>query len=273
LCLAVCATVSFTVEIYRRLENPIAFIDDRLLRSLSNAYVHWRYFKLLVLPLQMSADWSFNCVPMIESLQDWDRIAPAVALYTSLFVLLAVLGVKFLLSLRSTPASVAAAKRSRHVAPTANAAGVLLFLVCLTIFPFVPASNWFFPVGTLIGERLLYLPSIGLCLILAYVLSVAYHGRVTDELPPKATPATDTGASSTLERLGRFLRKALVVLVAVAIIASYANLTYQRNFHWDSEETLFLSAAQVCPESAKVQEVRSALAGVRAWVWCSVLRR
>jgi len=37
--------------------------------------------------------------------------------------------------------------------------------VALSAAPFVPASNVLFYVGTFIGERLLYLPSVGACLL------------------------------------------------------------------------------------------------------------
>ncbi len=43
------------------------------------------------------------------------------------------------------------------------------FLACFAFLNFVPASNLFFPIGTIMADRLLYLPSLGLlaCLVLA----------------------------------------------------------------------------------------------------------
>jgi len=37
----------------------------------------------------------------------------------------------------------------------------------LIIFPFVPASNLFFPVGFVVAERILYVPSMGFSLLVA----------------------------------------------------------------------------------------------------------
>jgi hypothetical protein len=37
----------------------------------------------------------------------------------------------------------------------------------LTVFPFLPASNLFFPVGFVVAERVLYAPSMGFCLLVA----------------------------------------------------------------------------------------------------------
>ena len=42
------------------------------------------------------------------------------------------------------------------------------------IIPFLPASNIFFKVGFVIAERVLYLPSAGYCMLIAYGLSKLY---------------------------------------------------------------------------------------------------
>ena len=44
--------------------------------------------------------------------------------------------------------------------------GVLMSL-SLMILPFLPASNLFFPVGFVLAERVLYIPSMGFCLLVA----------------------------------------------------------------------------------------------------------
>ena len=43
----------------------------------------------------------------------------------------------------------------------------VLFSLFMTLLPFVPASNVLFPVGFVIAERILYLPSMGYCLLVA----------------------------------------------------------------------------------------------------------
>ena len=48
---------------------------------------------------------------------------------------------------------------------------LLLFSLALLILPFLPASNLFFPVGFVVAERVLYLPSLGVCLLVAVGLS------------------------------------------------------------------------------------------------------
>ena len=41
----------------------------------------------------------------------------------------------------------------------------------LTIIPFLPASNIVYPVGFVIAERILYIPSIGYCLLVSVGLN------------------------------------------------------------------------------------------------------
>mgnify|MGYP001425594646 CR=1 FL=1 len=40
----------------------------------------------------------------------------------------------------------------------------------MLIVPFLPAANVFFYVGTVLAERLLYIPSMGYCIYAGYVL-------------------------------------------------------------------------------------------------------
>ena len=49
-----------------------------------------------------------------------------------------------------------------------EAVWVMVALTGLLLAPFLPASNLLFYVGTFIGERLLYLPSAGFCLLLSH---------------------------------------------------------------------------------------------------------
>jgi hypothetical protein len=53
-----------------------------------------------------------------------------------------------------------------------------LFAASILVVPMLPASNILFPVGTVIAERLLYLPSLGLCIAVASAfVAVARRAR------------------------------------------------------------------------------------------------
>ena len=43
----------------------------------------------------------------------------------------------------------------------------LLMSLALIAIPFLPASNIFFPVGFVVAERVLYIPSMGYCLLVS----------------------------------------------------------------------------------------------------------
>jgi len=73
------------------------------------------------------------------------------------------------------------------LAMAAAAAGVVLFLrwsrtgfflACFAFITYLPTSNWLFPIGTIMAERFLYLPSIGVmgCVVLAgHAAARHYH--------------------------------------------------------------------------------------------------
>ena len=70
-----------------QVENPIPFADSALTRGLSILYLHSRYALLLLFPLQLSADWSYSCIPLVESIHD-PRNAASAVLYAMLATVL-----------------------------------------------------------------------------------------------------------------------------------------------------------------------------------------
>ena len=67
----------------KQVENPIPFAESWLTRIMSTGYLHARYAGLLVAPVQLSADWSYACIPLIERFSD-PRNAVTLALYAAL---------------------------------------------------------------------------------------------------------------------------------------------------------------------------------------------
>ncbi len=147
------------------------------------AWLHVRYVWLLVFPAVMSCDYSFNAVPLVRSMLDWRNMA-SISMY-------AVVVAATLLAAR-----VLRTTTSRQVR---NAASSTLLAIAWGVLPFVPSSNLLFPVATVIGqpaavspahssrptatyepnagERLLYLPSVGFCMLLANVATLARPPR------------------------------------------------------------------------------------------------
>lgn len=261
------------VRIYRRVENPIAFAEARATRLLTTAHLHARYAWLLLAPLRLSADWSFACVPPVEAWGDARNLAAA-ALYAALAWCVAaaaplslareLLGSVVTAATGSAPAATAADAAAATLPPPATspalaAARWRLFVVAaLTVAPFLPAANVFFYVGTFIGERLLYAPSVGFCLLLARLLG----GWLAPGDEGGSGGSGGSGSSNTTEQQQQQQRqksrwqqrkRAAAATAALLLLAFYAARTAVRNRDWRDEERLFEAALRVCPDSAKVR--------------------
>lgn len=90
--------------------------------------------------------------------------------------------------------------------------------------PFLPASNLFFPVGFVVAERVLYMPSMGFCLLVGF------------------------GFQLLIERLNKRVAWTCMAL----LIASHAAKTYTRNADWETEYTIFMSGLKVNQRNAKL---------------------
>ena len=99
---------------------------------------------LLLTPSFLCADWTMGTVPLINSTLDPRNLITMATLLS--------IGVLSWYSIT-------------RVSQTAKTVIVSLSLM---IFPFLPASNLFFPVGFVVAERVLYLPSMGFCMLVAY---------------------------------------------------------------------------------------------------------
>jgi tetratricopeptide (TPR) repeat protein len=118
-------------------DNPISFETNMYRRALSYAIVHAEYWRLLVFPKFLCYDYSLNTIPIAESIADVRLLAPLTA-YLSL-ACITWMGLRRDFQYRNE----------------------LLIAISLFVFSFIPMSNILFPVGTVVGERLLYIPSIG----------------------------------------------------------------------------------------------------------------
>lgn len=105
----------------------------------------------------------------------------------------------------------------QHRTKKYNSIASLLALGFLTI-PFLPATNLFFYVGFVIAERVLYIPSVGLCLMIGLAVSKLWSFR------------RHRGVTS----VGLFV-----------LICAFGGRTVIRNRDWLNEEALYRSAIPV----------------------------
>jgi len=176
-------------------DNPLAHVSwlSRIATALA---LCGRYFLLFVFPWRLSADYSFPQILAVSGPASMGALAGATL----------VAGWAW--------AVVKLRRRAPALSWGLGFAACTLFLV----------SNLPFPIGTVFAERLLYLPSAGLCVAAGGLLILLGSKR------PRTARAILFGG--------------LLVLGA---------RTWVRARDWQDDFTLFKSAAQVCPRSSKVR--------------------
>ena len=213
------------------LENHVALLGDPLARVLSYAYLHSAYAAKLLWPVDwLCYDHGYDCLHVVTSARD-PYNAAAFALYATLFAC----GLHALSSCDRTA----------------------LWALALLAVPFVPASQAFFPVGTVLGERLLYLPSVGYALGLAHVLTPLLLQGSADLLRAVGVSASAKGGKGDTKGVPpsppRAAGRALVAWAGLAVYTGVLGWhTVTRSQDWRSELVLFESAMAVCPRSLKV---------------------
>ncbi len=189
------------------LYNPASSVAPPL-RWLSAAAVAARYAFLFVWPARLSHDYSFAQIPA----------STGIGLLEAAGILLVVgLGASLFLS----------ARRGSGIALALAICPVTFFLV----------SNVPFPIGTIMAERLTYLPSAGLALVAGSVASARLR-------------ASDRG------------RRVATLVVAAALVA-LAGRTLARNLDWRDDGALYSSALRISPRSAQVLMILSDRARAR----------
>ena len=192
----------------------IPFADNPLVHAgfwtarLTAVKVIGKFLCLFLWPARLSADYSYNAVPLFGWGANWEDAK-------ALLALVVCLGAAVLVAL---PAGRGRPSRKP-----------IIFCLAFFFLAVSPTSNLFLFIGSIMAERFLYLPSVGLAgCVIAAVLALSRWNRVR-------RPAT-----------ARFAWAALGV-VCLALAAR----TYARNSDWKDDLSLWSSAVNVCPGSAK----------------------
>ncbi|XP_023212010.1 transmembrane and TPR repeat-containing protein 3-like [Centruroides sculpturatus] len=134
----------FNIEIYfYRFDNPAA-VSETPIRQLTYNYLLPVNAWLLLYPYNLCCDWTMGTIPLVESFLDLRNLA-TLALYCAVGIMI-----------------------WRAISSDDEQSNILIISLALIIFPFLPASNLFFPVGFVVAERVLYTPSMGFCLLVAH---------------------------------------------------------------------------------------------------------
>lgn len=188
---------------------PVPFVDNPIgtlsigWRIVNAALVTLRYGALLIFPWELCSDYSFDTIPVVRSAGD-----PALLLGLPILLLAAL-------------AFVWSYRRDREV----------FFGLAFLAVTFSATSNLALPIGTILGERLLYLPSAGFCLALTRIIQ-----RLAALLP---------GSASS--------RRAVFVAVLALGTGLHGVRAVLRNPDWKDDHTLRLHDVEIHPESVKLQ--------------------
>ena len=176
-----------------RLDNPLVVIPARW-RILNALHVAWKYAVLHFCPAKLSCDYSFNTIPIYLN---WRHTLPA------LLATFSVIGAW----------TWALWKRRRGLI----LAGGIYF------GGFAVTANILMPTGTIMGERLAYLPSAGFCLLAAL------------------------GWNWLRER-----ERTVALAALTAVVAAFSMRAMVRNQDWRDNLSLYSAGVHVSPGSAKM---------------------
>ncbi|XP_050529637.1 protein O-mannosyl-transferase Tmtc3 [Daktulosphaira vitifoliae] len=205
--LSTCILLAFRLKImgsklpvFTRFDNP-ASVSEWPARQLTYNYLVSVNALLLLFPCDLCCDWTMGTIPLVESASDPRNLA-------TLFTYAVVAALVY--------TAITTTNRIKRI--------VIIMSLALTVLPFLPASNMFFPVGFVVAERVLYMPSMGFCMLVAYGIGLIVE---------------------------RSKSRTVGVLIALLMITHIVK-TYTRNWDWSSEYAIFTSGLKVNKLNAKL---------------------
>ena len=181
--------------------HPVPFIDNPIVgvslyqRLLTVASTQLEYLRLHVFPVPLSSDYSYNQLPIVSTVLN--------------------LRVLIFIVILSGVCWTGWTLRKRYT--------VVSFAVLGYAILFGATSNILLPIGTIMGERLTYAPSFGICLLFGY------------------------GVWWLRQRY----KNPIVISVPVILGIFFAVVTVQRNQTWKNEPVFFQKQVETAPRSAK----------------------
>nr|CAD7590584.1 unnamed protein product [Timema genevievae] len=188
------------LPVFTRFDNP-ASVAPPPSRQLSYNYLISVNLWLLFFPCDLCCDWTMGTVPLVSSFLDPRNLATLIS-YAALLLLM----------------------YTAVVTDNRQQATLIIMSLAFLILPFLPASNLFFPVGFVVAERILYIPSMGLCMLVAYGWTQLAHKRC----------------------------KKMAWLLLGVLLLVHGCKTYSRNLDWENEYTIFMAGLKVNQRNAKL---------------------
>ncbi|XP_065222277.1 protein O-mannosyl-transferase Tmtc2-like [Planococcus citri] len=214
---------NFNMPTFSSADNPIIKSNFET-RALTFAYLPVFNFFLTLFPFSLSFDWGMDSIPRITSLLDYRNLL-SIGFYLISQLILRWNFVKFVQDkIKHDPeCGNEYSCFCKHVISQKSLTppAILLFVISISVIPFIPATNLFFYVGFVVAERVLYIPSVGLCLLVGYCY---------DNVPSR--------------------RKKLFKMAVLLSVAVFGVRSVLRNDDWQTEEKLYRSNIHINPPKA-----------------------
>ena len=172
-------------------ENPLFYESDIWVNIATGFYSLLIYLKLLVYPNPLVFYYGFNHIPIVSMTNGW--VIFSMILHIALFIF-ALLGL-----------------RQKRLISFA----ILYYLATISIF-----ANIVIPIPGIVGERLLFMPSLGFSIFLGLVVYKLLSVSVFDKIIIR--------------------NKIKILAVAMILLIPYSYKTIARNFNWKDHLTLYL---------------------------------
>lgn len=260
------------LPVFTRFDNPAAYLTG-LPRILTHHLMLPINSWLLLFPSWLCCDWTMGTIPVVESILDHRNLQ---TLFFYFFLFLLILSV--ILRSKNCHLSNEFSDQSSDKSQTLNTntenpsnkkstffnfppqesnrsnCNTILF-ISMTILPFIPASNLFFPVGFVVAERILYAPSIGFCFLVAtgFEKLINFSESMVKKTPkilkfpqknlhPYSNKTSNTSQNSTKKFFKHFPDlSAILYLSLTTLIIFFFLKTTHRNEDWLDEHSLFMS--------------------------------
>lgn len=190
------------------IDNVLASAPNFFVRAMNAVYVLGRYLILIIFPVHLSDDYSFSEINILP-LSDW-RILLSLVVYIAL----------------------AAYSLIKIKAKDTIAFAILFYLITISI-----VSNIVVIIGTVMADRLTFMPSLGFAMVVALLLTKFI--KSDNVITPNSTVA-DFLKSNTK-----------VIAIACIILALYSFKTVTRNPVWHDNMSLYLSGIEDAPNSTR----------------------
>jgi len=165
--------------------------------------IQLKYFAFLIFPHPLSFDYSYNQIPIV-GITDYRSIIS--------FVIILALFAYALINFRKKDIF---------------AYSILFYFLSIAI-----TSNLLMEIGAGMGERFLFIPSLGFCIAVVFLLAKLFKADLK------------TLDFSTVPKLG-------YIIIGISVL--YAGKVFAGNEDWRSNFTLFEKGAEICPNSWRTQ--------------------